>query len=417
MTTSHTRRQKEGATGRKPWRRGVCSLLLMLSLVWIPAVTATQDGVIPAEPLPELETLAEGALPTGAGDQVAWRLVRDTAEPAGEAGAETRAAGFGVPEADPILTTNLDNGEVREFGPGEAFYAAEESTTRRESVSDAAVPYQRIALVAADAANDPGGDTLLVAGDPFELRPERDDLLLRLEAGSVDERPASINQVWPSLLIVTEGSVTILPEETGVTLAVGEAVVLDGTFAASVSGVVATSGEARFLLARIVAADDPGTGFTVWPGEGVRVAFSLSVCPEDTAVVDLGETTGGAGPPPCRAAQDDGDDAIEPGEFVEPAPLPGEDVVLTAQSTGDVVATVADPEGRAGFDALPPGEYAVEVPAAAAMTSRCRIAEIGDPAEQLTPEYSPNIALGPVLLTAGQVLTCELITGQAMAEN
>ncbi len=81
--------------------------------------------------------------------------------------------------------------------------------------TDEAVPYSRIALVDAADADDPGGDTLVLAGEAFELREQRDDLLLRLDAGTVDARPATIDQVWPSLLIVTEGTSPCSPRRQG----------------------------------------------------------------------------------------------------------------------------------------------------------------------------------------------------------
>src|SRR5215203_3879505 len=154
LETDHPRRPlsrphhsiSQGETGRGfpggLLRWGSLALFLAFSLSGTFANTSAQEA-----PVPTLETLAEGPAPTAIGESVAWRLVRDTAEPEGQAGDEVRAAGFGIPEADPILTTNVDTDEVREFAPGEAFYAAEDSTTRRESVTDQAVPYSRIALV------------------------------------------------------------------------------------------------------------------------------------------------------------------------------------------------------------------------------------------------------------------------------
>ena len=49
-------------------------------------------------------------------------------------------------------------------------------------------------------------------------------------------------------------------------------------------------------------ADDPGTGYTVWPDDTVRVNLTVYACPEGSTVVDVGEITGGAGPPPCETA-------------------------------------------------------------------------------------------------------------------
>jgi hypothetical protein len=378
-----------------PLRRGILALLLALPLAGALTSVGAQET-----PVPTLETLVEGPVPAEIGESVAWRLVRDTAEPEGVAEGEVRAAGFGIPEGNEIRTTNTETGEIHDYGPGEAFYVAEDSTTVRESLSDEAVPYLRLGLVDADDADDAGGDELVLAGEPFDLRPERDDLLLRLEAGTVDARPATIDQVWPSLLIVTEGTVTLLPEETGVTLTAGEAVVLEGTYSPNLSGIVAEGGEARVLLARIVAADDPNTGYTVWPGDGVRVTFTVSACPEGSSVVDLGENTGGAGPPPCRTAAD--------GKNVEPEILPGADVLLLDEGTSEVYTATTDDDGVAAYTDLSPSRYSVTVTGANAMTSRCQITELGDPAGQLTPEYTPNIALGPVDLTTGQVLSCML---------
>ncbi len=153
-------------------------------------------------------------------------------------------------------------------------------------------------------------------------------------------------------------------------------------------------------MARIVSAEDPGTGYTVWPDDTVRAAFTVYSCPENSTVIDLGENTGGAGPPPCQADAD--------GENVEPEILPGAEVTLTNDDTGDARTGEADDDGHADFIDLSPGPYTVSVAGANGMTSRCQITELGDPADQLTAEYTPNIALGPVDLTAGQVLHCIL---------
>jgi hypothetical protein len=171
-----------------------------------------QEGETVAVPLnqpPYITGTAEGEIPQSIGRTVAWRVVRDVAEPKGQAGDEVRALGFGVPITDPLLTTNVDTGNVARFNPGQVFYVIEDSTTRRESLTQATVPYIRIALVPEDEVTDPGGDTLLFAGDAFSLPANVSDLVISATAFEIDEgerRPIGGSRTM--LILAVAGSIS-----------------------------------------------------------------------------------------------------------------------------------------------------------------------------------------------------------------
>jgi hypothetical protein len=204
------------------------TLLLAMGVWMAPAVRAQ-----PAPPGPEVASpvtgRADGPIPASIGTTVGWRVVRDVAEPPGHAIGELRALGFGVPIDDPILTTNVDTGRVMAFAPGEVFYVIEESTTRRESQTDDAVPYYRIALVPPDEASDPGGDTLVFAGGPFELggEPSR----LRLHATNLTVGPQWFHVYGgtkTALLLVVDGAIEYgAADGQGGVLTAGEAATID----------------------------------------------------------------------------------------------------------------------------------------------------------------------------------------------
>ena len=177
----------------------------------MPDRARAQEGETVAAPLdqpPYVTGSAEGEIPGSIGRTVAWRVVRDVAEPKVEAADEVRALGFGVPIADPLLTTNVDTGNVARFDPGHIFYVIEDSTTRRESLTRATVPYIRIALVPEDEVTDPGGDTLLFAGDAFALPADTSDLVIRatsFEVAEGERRP--IGGTRTMLILAVDGSI------------------------------------------------------------------------------------------------------------------------------------------------------------------------------------------------------------------
>ena len=169
----------------------IAVLLALLTVApWAAGNVRAQEGegvaTLVDQP-PYITGSAEGGIPRSIGRNVAWRVVRDVGEPTGQAGDEVRALGFGVPLADPLRTTNVETGNVARFHPGQIFYVIEDSTTRRESLSQDSVPYTHIALIPEDEVMDAGGDTLFFAGRAFSLPFETSDLNIRASAYEIGE--------------------------------------------------------------------------------------------------------------------------------------------------------------------------------------------------------------------------------------
>lgn len=392
MRTRHRASALRIAVPDLRWALLVTLLAALASGLLRPAVAA-QTQSSSDDPI---QTLAQGPIPSSIGTNVAWRVVQDVAEPAGVAQDETRSLGFAVAAQDPIRLINPVTGNVRVLQPGEASFVAEDAEQRRESLGNETVPYDRIALVPADEASDPGGDTLVTAGDAFELRDPRDDVELRAFGGTVGKDPVSVNSAWPVVLLVLDGSVTVLPESTGVQLGPGDAAVLSGTLGSYSSGFVATSGQAHFVAAAILAPEE--TGFSVWPGDGASASFQISTCPSGVPIADVGENPGSAGPL-C------GGDATDSGE-----PVPGAAVELTNSGTGQVFRSQADADGRLSFTDLPAGTYEAAFPDAPAAASRCYTATLDNPNGQIY-----NIVAAPVPLATGTIMSCVVAFGEPSA--
>jgi hypothetical protein len=237
----HARRLgRHNLLGHQISRRALfrASVVAILATPLLGERSRAQEGETVAVPLnepPFVTGTAEGEIPKSIGQTVAWRVVQDVAEPQGQARDEVRALGFGVPIADPLLTTNVDTGNVARFNPGHVFYVIEDSTTRRESLSGETIPYVRIALVPPGEVTDPGGDTLLFAGEAFVLPNGVSDLRISARAYEIAEgdripfggyRTVLIHAVAGSiayeaiygqsgLLLAGESATVVIPENGG----------------------------------------------------------------------------------------------------------------------------------------------------------------------------------------------------------
>src|SRR4051794_12574879 len=90
--------------------------------------------------------IAHGVAPMPA-DSIAWRVVRDTAEPTGQAEFEARALGFAVATNDDVLVTDEATGYRDRIAPREALFTQDQVMQLRESLGADATPYDRIAIV------------------------------------------------------------------------------------------------------------------------------------------------------------------------------------------------------------------------------------------------------------------------------
>jgi hypothetical protein len=153
--------------------------------------------------------------------QIAWRVVRDTADLPGQAEYEGRALGFALAAEDAILVSNQTTGQQVLLANGEASFVPSESAEKRESMGPSATHLFRIALVPAEQAGDAGGDEMVLAGAPFAAPDGKRDISLVSEQGlctlrdsgrSITRTAGDANGL-PILIVVTEGQLQVMPHQ------------------------------------------------------------------------------------------------------------------------------------------------------------------------------------------------------------
>jgi len=141
--------------------------------------------------------------------EIAWRIVEDVAEPPGQAAFEQRALGFAMLPTAPIRITNQATGRQRVIDERGAAFVADGVTERRESLVNGAASYLRVALVSSEKRDDPGGDRLIFAGDPFPAPTGSREMTLYLDDLDLGDSATLIGSGSPFLVLVVQGSATI----------------------------------------------------------------------------------------------------------------------------------------------------------------------------------------------------------------
>lgn len=196
-------------------------------------------------------------------DEVAWRVVADTAEPADEATTQERALGFVLADEGALLVDGGGDGERLRLAPGEAAFVPEGAQQRRTSLAETPVRYYRLGLVPAEQADDTAGDELVLAGDNFAAPPgERDLDLVRVPLGEGESAELASGDA-PALAVVVAGAVDVVVDGTGAgELAAGEAAALLGDLQLT----AASAGGAIVYVAVIGPEVQPSSG----EGDGAR---------------------------------------------------------------------------------------------------------------------------------------------------
>jgi len=203
-------------------RRLAPALIIVLALFGGELATpaAAQEGTALTDGFPRV--LAEGTnlLPA---KEVAWRIVGDVAELPGEAKFEERALGFAFASTDPLRITEQTTGVERVIGETEAAFVADGVTEKRESLGGQTASYLRLAVVPSEKRDDPGGDRLIFAGDPFPAPGgERSLTLDRIDLQAGDP-VVVVGSGAPVLVLVLQGSLTVATDAglTDLTTVVG----------------------------------------------------------------------------------------------------------------------------------------------------------------------------------------------------
>jgi hypothetical protein len=344
-------------------RRIVATLLMMALLTVLPmgrAVAHAQgndnasddpNAASPAGAHAEVIAQGVGTIPA---DQVAWRLVQDTAEPVGEAEFQERALGFAIAESDALLLTDESDGARVRLAPGEAAFVDDGTSQRRESLGSGNSAYWRIGLVAAGDAQDAGGDTLVYGGDAFAV--PAGDRDLDLVAARLDAKQATtVASAFPVLVIVASGTATVSPVAggQGTDLDRGEATAVDGSVK-----LTSSKNGTRILVAVV--------GVSV-PAAGIEAGGTPAAGDDDASTQGGGDASGtGNGKiivrselcPPGVTADEASDDSAGDACFGGD-PVVGMTVTAQNQETGETYFGEVSANGSAALDPLPAGSYAV----------------------------------------------------------
>lgn len=317
----------------------VLGLLLAGPVGTLALLQAAVNGPSPAQGHAEVVAHGVSHMPA---DQVAWRVVQDTAEPNEEAQPEVRALGFALADADAIVVNDLTYGTQARLAPGEASFVADGVTQHRASLTDGDGPYYRIALVPADQAGDDGGDDLLHAGDGFGAPAGNHDLDLVRDVLTSGESTAIDDSGFPVLVLATAGEIEVEVGGETATLAAGEAAEYAGNLT-----ITGESDEDAAFVAAVVGPAAPAP-----PRFSGTIALGLYTCPDDVTADDL---IGGDA---------DAIDSCEPLENAEEAGYQG--VLMTPD--GDEIPfadTIPGTRGATGvyvWQNLAFGEYTIPQP-------------------------------------------------------
>lgn len=138
----------------------------------------------------------------------AWRVVRDTAAPAGESRFVERALGFTLANEAPILIES-DTTDTSTIVPlNGADFVNEFDVESRTSLTDAPASYLRIALVLPSEVNDVANGELVFAGESFTVPTGPRALTLQGYQIEQDEAITVPDSNAPVLVVVSSGSVT-----------------------------------------------------------------------------------------------------------------------------------------------------------------------------------------------------------------
>lgn len=191
-------------------------------------------------------------------NQLAWRVVEDTAEPLENAQPEERALGFTLADADAVLINDVSFGTQARLAAGEAAFVPNGVQQQRIGMGSANTSYYRIALVSSAEAADAGGDALLFASDAFDAPVAQNDggfdIDLVRDVLDTDEETELFDAGFPTLVLATAGEVTIESSSSAesVTLGAGESASLSGDLI--VSG---TSDDAATFVAALIGPEVP----------------------------------------------------------------------------------------------------------------------------------------------------------------
>jgi hypothetical protein len=268
-------------------------------------------------------------------DPIAWRVVRDTAEPLDVALPVERALGFVLADPDGVHVVDDSAGTQARLAAREASFVPESAVQRRASLTDSNASYLRIALVAEGDVNDAAEGELVFAGEANNAPDGRRDIDLLRDTLDADEESQIAGGDFPVLIVATAGTIEIDTGDQPVELAAGDAAEFSGDI--TVRGV---DDESSFVAGII------GPEVPVPPRTSGTITVGLYQCDPGITADDLG-------------------DPVDPDVAANCAPA-GEDLSpsLTTPDGDELTVDDAEPvsEGVSSWIGLPFGDYVVNAP-------------------------------------------------------
>lgn len=241
------------------------------------AIQGAPDGPSPASGHANVIAHGVAEMPS---ERIAWRVVRDDAEPLNQAAPRERAVGFTLADEGAILVNDVSAGTQARLAAGEAAFVPEGAQQQRASLGAEAVSYYRIALVPEAQAEETDDDTLIFGSDSFPA-PDTElghDIDLVRDVLAPGETTSVAAGETPALVLATTGAITL-------SSAANDAAQLDAGSATAAAGTLTIENtgpeEASFVAAVIGPAVPPLEG---GPGE---LTLAVWACSEDISEDDL----------------------------------------------------------------------------------------------------------------------------------
>jgi hypothetical protein len=227
--TSRDVRRSKLASGSRRW---LVFLLIAVLLTPIGAVVAGQFTANTGSPATGHAQVITQGIAEMAGQDVVWRLVERTAQPRTVATFSDQVLGFVLASEEPILLTNatgLGEENVARLAAGEAFLVNAGTRQKRASMTDQAVTYLSLELVARSDVNLLGEGKLIFMTDAFTSPTGSHDLDLVRDVLAGQEETIIPDSGQSNVILASEGAIDVVPSVGQMrTLQAGEAGVFQG---------------------------------------------------------------------------------------------------------------------------------------------------------------------------------------------
>jgi hypothetical protein len=222
---------RKQTSSRSP-SRWLILLLVAVLITPIGAVVAGQLASNTGSPATGHAQVITQGIAEMAGQDVVWRLVERTAQPRAQATFGDQALGFVLASEEPVLLTNATGAgdvNVARLAPGEAFLVNSGTRQKRASMTDQAVTFLSLELVARSDVNLVGEGKLIFTTDSFTAPTGSHDLDLVRDVLTGQDETIIPDSGQSNVILASEGAIDVVPSVGQMrTLQAGEAGIFQG---------------------------------------------------------------------------------------------------------------------------------------------------------------------------------------------